>query len=229
MVTGEQNTDNTGQGHGGPRTKERDADAALRELRARARAEPIEGTRRRRRRRRGLTRFHIAAVLLVLAGVLAVRALVGGPASAPGEPVAASERIDWIAVIGSLDERRVDAWRVGDLEALDAVHLPGTPLERADRATGEQLLERGLRPRGLRLDVRSVTVRQADERRANLVVVDSRPAYELVTADGTVAQTVPARAAAQWEVDLADDGTGWRYVDARQLDAEPAGAEPAGR
>jgi hypothetical protein len=77
-----------------------------------------------------------------------------------------------LAVLRSWDDRRARAWATSDVAALGRLYTGGSHSGRHDRALLEAYADRGLRVRGLRMQVLSVEVRSATPRRMLLVVTD---------------------------------------------------------
>ncbi len=76
----------------------------------------------------------------------------------------------WRAVLATLDRRRAAAYDAADPELLARVYVRGSPALRRDRHLLTRYRERGLRVRGLRMDVSSLRVRRARGDRVVLVV-----------------------------------------------------------
>jgi hypothetical protein len=131
--------------------------------------------------------------------------------SAPpaGLPSAGS---DWPAILARLDAVRAEAFGLGDVTRLLAVYVEGSrPLER-DRAALLDLAETGIRAVGLRLVVDQVDVVRASSDEAVLRVVDRMSGYQLVSSDGSVAETRPGRGPTAWLVTLRGGQTAWRIA-----------------
>jgi hypothetical protein len=134
------------------------------------------------------------------------------PAGAPG----------WQAVVAELYRRRAEAFRTGSVAPLDAVYAPGSPLLVADRAAVTELAARGQVLRGFAPAVTAVTGVEATPGRAELRLVDHRPAAAVVTAGGALVAGTPARPDAPVRMVLAATPAGWR-IESAELLAEPAG------
>lgn len=87
-------------------------------------------------------------------------------------PVAAASGVDPVTVLADWDERRAAAWAAGDAVALSGLYAPGAAAGRRDRAMLRAWTDRGLRVRGLALEVLDVVVVHAADDRLVLVVTD---------------------------------------------------------
>lgn len=155
--------------------------------------------------------------LALLVAVLAGRAWAAadrpaGPPTlqAPHAGRATPEATDWASVLTALDARRAAALATLDVRALDEVYAEGSAPIGVDSDAIRRMAAAGVRPDGLRLDIRSV---QPVRRTADLVtlrVVDRLPPYDLVGADGRVRERRPGRGPASWLVSLVPGGSGWR-------------------
>jgi hypothetical protein len=208
-----------------------------RSRRARGAAGPGQGGRGRRRRtppRRPASASRRRGCLIALVSVLAVGALLvaladGRPAAAPDAapgPVAAESGPQrshrpaapvtaqaWAGVVADLDRRRATALTAHDAVGLRALHLPRTASLRADLRALRALRAEGLRPDGLRsVVVRVQPLGRSSPGRVRLRVVDRRPAYRLVDADGAVTSRVPARGPRSWRVELDGTAAQWRIA-----------------
>lgn len=126
-----------------------------------------------------------AVVLVAVAALLAV-ALTGGAAreAGPGRgtarpTVAAVPRdvtpaaaLASLAVLRDWDRRRSAAWRDGDVTRLGALYVPGSAAGAHDVAMLERWVRRGLRVRGMAMQVLAVELRVRTDRRIVLEVTD---------------------------------------------------------
>lgn len=144
------------------------------------------------------------ALLLLLGAVLLPpdRAPVAGPAD---------DRTGPLAVLRAWDRDRADAWRHGDVAALRRLYVPGSAAGRADRAMLSSYLDRGLRVRGLRMQVASADVQYADDDRIVLRLTERLAATATVT--GVAGDLrLPGDGWSRRRVVLVDDGERWRVV-----------------
>ena len=130
---------------------------------------------------------------------------------APAPAPAAARADTWVDVVTGLDRARVAAWSTVDVRALLTADAPGSSAVRDDRAVIGRLRIAGLRPVGVRFDVRSVGVVSTTGYRVRLHVVDRRSAYALVDRSGVEAERVDARAEQVWQVDLVRVAGAWRF------------------
>ncbi|MEV5001855.1 hypothetical protein [Nocardioides sp. LML1-1-1.1] len=77
-----------------------------------------------------------------------------------------------LAVLREWDRARAAAWERGDPVALRSLYVPGSRAGRADVAMLRRWQERGLRVRGMRMQVLAVAVRARGPDRVVLVVTD---------------------------------------------------------
>ena len=126
--------------------------------------------------------------MLLAAVVVTVLAVVGGgllvgvrgeerpmapPAAAPvPPPVPARSAVVAADLLRGWDERRARAWASGDVEALRSLYTPGSVAGRVGRRMLREWLARGLRVRGLRMQLVAVRVRESARDRAVLLVID---------------------------------------------------------
>jgi hypothetical protein len=115
--------------------------------------------------------------------------------------------------VADLYERRAAAFGTGSAAALGEVYTAGSPLLAADREhvhalAGAGELLRGFAPEVVRADPHSVT---GD--RAELVLVDRWPEYDVVAADaptGVALRTEPGRGESEVRMVLVRTVDGWR-------------------
>jgi len=77
-----------------------------------------------------------------------------------------------LAVLRGWDERRATAWATSDVVALGRLYAAGSRSGRHDRALLRAYADRGLRVRGLRMQVLAVDVRASSSQRLVLAVTD---------------------------------------------------------
>jgi eukaryotic-like serine/threonine-protein kinase len=191
---------------------------------------PTPARRRRWPSRRLLTGGAAAALVTLAAGVWA--GTDRAPAASPAAPAAASplpsaapaatdraqvpaDAAGWREVVAELYRRRATAFATASAAPLAGVYADGSPLLAADRRAVEQLAARGQVLRGFTPMVRTVTALAATPGRAELRLVDSRPASDVVAA-GTVVDHTAARAAAPVRMVLVATPAGWR-IDTAEL------------
>ncbi len=158
------------------------------------------------------------ALLVLAAATTAVAVLAGLAATGapPPRPVpAAAPARDPLAVLHAWDVRRAEAWARGDLQALRDLYAPGSVAGRRDAAMLRAWTERGLRVRGMRMQVLAADVRARSRHRLTIAVTD-RLATAVAVGGGTrvslprdVASTrtiVLTRAAGEWRVASVRDG-----------------------
>jgi hypothetical protein len=117
--------------------------------------------------------------------------VTGNPAAKPGRPtdaprrrVAADRRVAALAVLRAWDVRRAAAWAAGDEAALAALYTDGSAAGRRDRAMLGRYGARGLRVRGMRMQVLAGKVLSRTAGRIVLVVTD-RLAHGVAVGRGT--------------------------------------------
>jgi hypothetical protein len=142
-------------------------------------------------------------------------------APAPAPSPAAADRAQlpagpdgWQAVVAELYRRRAIAFATASAEELAGVYREGSPLLAADRRAVADLAARGEQLRGFAPVVTAVTAVQVTAGRAELRLVDRRPAYEVVTGSGAVVATTPARGDAAVRMVLVTTPAGWRIESA---------------
>jgi hypothetical protein len=111
--------------------------------------------------------------------------VTGNRAAKPGRATAAPRRrVAALAVLGAWDVRRAAAWAAGDEAALAALYTDGSAAGRRDRAMLGRYGARGLRVRGMRMQVLAGKVRSRTAGRIVLVVTD-RLAHAVAVRRGT--------------------------------------------
>lgn len=109
---------------------------------------------------------------LLVAGLLLVGAVLL-PSGHPTRPVPpAVDRTEPLAVLHAWDRDRAAAWRDGDRRALRRLYVPGSRAGRVDVAMLAAWARRGLRVRGMQMQVASAEVRRADDDRIVVLVTD---------------------------------------------------------
>jgi hypothetical protein len=125
--------------------------------------------------------------------------------------------VDWTSLLAYLDSRRAEAFASGDVDALSDVDAPGSAVLAGDLAALRQLAAAGVNASGFRQVLHSVRPLTVSTARVVLLVVDERPAYELVRAgDGTTVANRRARAAQTWQVELVLGSAGWQVASVRR-------------
>lgn len=137
------------------------------------------------------------------------------PAKAPDRaaPEPALSDAAAIAVLRGWDRRRAAAWSAGNGAALRGLYVPGSAAGRRDLAMLRAWTSRGLRVRGLRMQVLAVRVRVHRERRVVLEVTD-RVARAIAVGDG-VRRELPRDGASTRAVELVRSATRWRVAAVR--------------
>ena len=111
--------------------------------------------------------------------------VTGNRAAKPGRATAAPRRrVVALAVLRAWDVRRAAAWAAGDEAALAALYTDGSAAGRRDRAMLGRYGARGLRVRGMRMQVLAGKVRSRTAGRIVLVVTD-RLAHAVAVRRGT--------------------------------------------
>ena len=126
-----------------------------------------------------------------------------------------------LAVLRAWDVRRAAAWAAGDETALTALYTDGSAAGRRDREMLGRYVDRGLRVRGLRMQVLAGSVRSRTADRIALVVTD-RVAHAVVVGRGVHAE-LPRDRASRRAVVLRRVAGEWRVAQVR------AQANPAAR
>ena len=198
-------------------------EAAVRALRAGARAD----RGRARRRRRDLVRpVPVVAGSLVVIGLLGWRLGSAHPA-APQQPPAGSPGAGTAAVapgrrwapapdagtVLRLDAARAAAFATGSATGLLAADAVGSSALAADRQAMRLMAERGALARGLTAVLTSVSVVQRAPTTARLRIVDVVPPYDFVTPQGRVIARSPGHPRQRHDVLVRWSDDGWRYVE----------------
>jgi hypothetical protein len=111
--------------------------------------------------------------------------VTGNRAAKPDRATTAPRRrVAALAVLGAWDVRRAAAWAAGDEAALAALYTDGSAAGRRDRAMLGRYVARGLRVRGMRMQVLAGKVRSRTAGRIVLVVTD-RLAHAVAVRRGT--------------------------------------------
>jgi hypothetical protein len=105
-------------------------------------------------------------------------------AVAPEQRTEADGRVAALGVLRAWDVRRAAAWAAGDEAALAALYTDGSAAGRRDRAMLGRYVARGLRVRGMRMQVLAGKVRSRTAGRIVLVVTD-RLAHAVAVRRGT--------------------------------------------
>ncbi|WP_344150122.1 hypothetical protein [Nocardioides koreensis] len=160
----------------------------------------------------------LLAMLVLSAVVTATVVLLGLAARrvAPQRPVVATVAgRDPVAALRAWDRRRAEAWAHGDLRALRDLYVPGSAACRRDVAMLAAWSDRGLRVRGMRMQLLAAELRTSSERRLEVVVTD-RLAHAVAVGRGTrvplprdapsTRTVVLRRLAGEWRVALVRDG-----------------------
>ncbi|TQK71573.1 hypothetical protein [Nocardioides sp. SLBN-35] len=127
-----------------------------------------------------------AAIVLTVVAAVAVLVLRGGGPPSSGTPAAgpravvapAAGRVGVARAVGSLavlrdwDRSRARAWASGDVDALRALYVRGSPAGTRDVAMLRAWLRRGLRVEGMAMQVLTVELQRRTDRRLVLVVTD---------------------------------------------------------
>ena len=168
------------------------------------------------------TNTGLRAALVVTAAVAVLATLIGvwwgrqePAAGAPlprttPSPAATSPTQSLEVVVIGLERQRVRALAHADVEALDVVEVRNTALWRRDTRTVTQLLAAHLHLRGLRVDVRRVTVLSTRARRAVVRVVDALSSYDVVDARGAIVDHRRSRRARTVDLVLVQENGTWK-------------------
>jgi hypothetical protein len=178
----------------------------------------------------------VVTIVVVVAGVLGAGARPPVPAAppvppgspgTPGAPAAArpvaeavvGPVVSPVAVLAGWDRARSAAWAAGDVAALGRLYVPGSRAGERDQAMLRAWLRRGLRVRGMVMQVLAVELRARTERRMVLLVTDrlaggSVPGAEALPRDGPTTRRLVFR----WGGGPAGR---WRLASARQRRASP--------
>ncbi|MFC4786306.1 hypothetical protein ACT8ZV_17645 [Nocardioides sp. MAHUQ-72] len=151
--------------------------------------------------------------VLVLAAVVTAAAVLTGLARerlSPAHPVVAPAATRApAAALRAWDVRRARAWARGDVAALRDLYVPGSAAGRRDVAMLESWNDRGLRVRGMRMQLLAVDVRErgperleveVTDRLANAVAVGAGRRVGLPRDEPSSRTVVLVRAAGEWRV-----------------------------
>jgi hypothetical protein len=157
------------------------------------------------------------------------RAPVAGPSGRPatGEPGAVASpggRAGALAVLRAWDRRRAAAWAAGDERALAALYTNRSAAGLRDRAMLNRYVARGLRVRGLRMQLLAGSVRTRTADRIELEVTD-RLAHAVAVGPGVRAE-LPRDRASRRTVVLRRVAGEWRVARVR---AQPSPAASTAR
>lgn len=173
-----------------------------------------------------------AVVLVVLACLLvtwaALRERSGRPERPAGTTPAAAavvapgaRQVDVVRAVGSLavlrdwDRARAEAWAAGDVRALRRLYVPGSSAGERDAAMLRRWTDRGLRVRGMTMQVLSVELRRRTERTLVLVVTDRLARAEAVGRSGRI--RLPRDGASTRRLVFRDRGGRWRLASAQEV------------
>ncbi|TFV89474.1 serine/threonine-protein kinase [Blastococcus sp. CT_GayMR16] len=147
------------------------------------------------------------------AAVDAAPSEAAGPAPLEGEQRIEPGSVDeWRGVVAELYGRRAEAFATASPALLDDVHVPGSALLAADTQLAQELAQAGEVLRGFEPAVEQVTAAELVGDRVRLDLVDSWPAYEVVSAarpDGEAVRSGAGRPATGVRLVLARSGDGW--------------------
>jgi hypothetical protein len=118
----------------------------------------------------------------------------------------------WRAVVAELYERRAAAFATASVDRLADVYAPGSPVRAADEEHARMLAAAGEVLRGFAPEVAELTAADRTGDRVTLDLVDSWPAYEVVSAahpDGPALRTGEGRPAAGVRMVVLRAGDGW--------------------
>jgi hypothetical protein len=105
--------------------------------------------------------------------------------------VTLTEAVASLAVLRDWDRARSSAWARGDVAALRRIYLPGSKVGAHDSAMLRRWADRGLRVRGMAMQVLSVELRVRTERRIVLDVTDRLADAVAVPVGGGEQQPLP--------------------------------------
>jgi hypothetical protein len=167
------------------------------------------------------------ALAQVLARETAPRVAAPVPAAARGR--AAADGVA-LARLRAWDERRGAAWASGDRAALRALYVPGSLAGRHDLAMLDAWTSRGLRVRGLRMQVLAARARVLRDHRVVVRVTD-RVARAVAVGPG-VRRALPRDAPSTRTVELVRAAGRWRVAAVRPVarpvsrPVSPPGTDP---
>lgn len=96
--------------------------------------------------------------------------------------VSVARAVSSLAILRDWDRSRAAAWREGDAAALRGLYLPASEAGEQDVAMLERWQERGLRVRGMQMQVLAVELRARTDRQVVLLVTDRLVGAEAVRA-----------------------------------------------
>ena len=114
------------------------------------------------------------------------------PAAAAAVVAPGARQVDVVRAVGSLailrdwDRARAEAWAAGDVGALRRLYTPGSTAGQRDAAMLRRWTARGLRVRGMSMQVLAVELRRRTDRTLVLVVTDRLSGAEAVGPAGSV-------------------------------------------
>jgi hypothetical protein len=156
----------------------------------------------------------LAVVALVVTGL--VRSVVDdGPERRTTAPtvvaakVSVTEAVSALAVLRDWDRARASAWAAGDARALRRLYLRGSPAGRHDVAMLRRWGGRGLRVRGMAMQVLSVELRVRTDRRIALVVTDRLAGAVAVPVGGGTRRTLPRDGVTTRRLEFRRTAGGW--------------------
>lgn len=131
-------------------------------------------------------------------------------ARAPSTPPAEPERA--VSVLRQWDRARAAAWAAGDPDALAELYVAGSGAGERDVAMLRRWSARGLRVRGMGMQVLQVEVRDRAERRLVLVVTDRLTGAVAVRESDGAQWTLPADRADTRRLVFRRTPEGWRLA-----------------
>ena len=157
----------------------------------------------------------VAVVALVTTGLL--RSTQGDHRSSPARvptpriapTVTLTEAVASLAVLRNWDRARSSAWARADVPALRRLYAPGSDAGAHDVAMLRRWVERGLRVRGMTMQVLSVDLRVRTERRIVLDVTDRLADALAVPAGGGRAVALPRDGLTTRRLAFRATGGGW--------------------
>lgn len=141
------------------------------------------------------------------------------PAAAVVAPGA--RQVDVVRAVGSLailrdwDRARSEAWATGDVRALLRLYVPGSAAGERDAAMLTRWTARGLRVRGMTMQVLAVELRRRTDRMLVLVVTDRLAGARAVGGPGAVA--LPRDEASTRRLVFRAIGGRWRLAAAQEV------------
>jgi hypothetical protein len=168
--------------------------------------------------------FAVAAVVVVAVVALVATGLVRSaqpgeeertsPPVTPSLPrigpsVTVTEAVASVAVLRDWDRARSAAWAHGDVAALRRIYLPGSGAGAQDAEMLGRWVRRGLRVRGMTMQVLSVELRVRTERRIVLDVTDRLADAVAVPVGGGRSSALPRDALSTRRLAFVLTRTGW--------------------